>query len=166
MWLIDHFSVSVFPFAMSRPGRERRFSQAPLFSRQSFPFFSWRRIYFGNKNGEREALLRSLSSGVLAAAVGLFQFFFSYLIGIDKSVKIWENLAPYFLGNSFGKIVAANSSWLVNIGGETRMRAFGFFPDPHNFAFFVNLCLFAGLGYFFSQEKSGVQNMDWCGRGT
>jgi putative inorganic carbon (hco3(-)) transporter len=76
-------------------------------------------------------------------------------------VKIWENLAPYFLGNSFGKIVAANSSWLVNIGGTTRMRAFGFFPDPHNFAFFVNLCLFVGLGYFFSQKKISLKA--WVG---
>ena len=28
------------------------------------------------------------------------------------------------------------------------MRAFGFFPDPHTFSFFVSLCFFAGLGYF------------------
>ncbi|MCX6762754.1 MAG: O-antigen ligase family protein [Candidatus Moranbacteria bacterium] len=102
----------------------------------------------------RSAIVVIIFSGAVAAAVGLFQFLFSFVIGLDKSVKIWEGSAPYFLGNSFGKIVAANSSWLVNIGGETRMRAFGLFPDPHNFAFFVNLCLFAGLGYLFSQKKT------------
>jgi O-antigen ligase len=102
----------------------------------------------------RRAIVAIIFSGAIAAVVGLFQFLFSFFIGVDKSVKIWESLAPFFLGNSFGKIVAANSSWLVNVGGDTRMRAFGFFPDPHNFAFFVNLCLFAGLGYFFSREKN------------
>jgi O-antigen ligase len=106
---------------------------------------------------QKRVVAAMVFSGTIAAAVGIFQFLFSFLIGIDKSVKIWENLAPFFLGNSFGKIVSANSSWLVNVGGETRMRAFGFFPDPHNFAFFVNLCLFAGLGYLFSREKTALK---------
>jgi O-antigen ligase len=112
---------------------------------------------FREEKWRRRSIVAIIFSGVLAAMVGLFQFLFSFLIGIDKSVKIWESLAPYFLGNSFGKIVAANSSWLVNIGGVTRMRAFGFFPDPHNFAFFVNLCLFAGLGCVFSQKKMATK---------
>lgn len=102
----------------------------------------------------RSAIAAIIFSGAVAAVLGLFQFLFSFFIGVDKSVKIWEGLATYFLGNSFGKIVAVNSSWLVNIGGETRMRAFGLFPDPHNFAFFVNLCLFTGLGYLFFQKKT------------
>jgi putative inorganic carbon (HCO3(-)) transporter len=36
------------------------------------------------------------------------------------------------------------------------MRAFGFFPDPHTFSFFVSLCFFVGLGYF-AWEK----NLKW-----
>jgi len=119
-----------------------------------FPVFFVAADIFQNQKWRKRAIVAIILSGTLAAIVGLFQFLFSFLIGIDKSVKIWESLAPYFLGNSFGKIVAANSSWLVNIGGTTRMRAFGFFPDPHNFAFFVNLCLFAGLGYFFGQKRT------------
>jgi len=109
----------------------------------------------------RRTIAAIIFSGAIAAAVGLFQFLFSFFTGVGKSVKIWESLAPYFLGNSFGKIVAANSSWLVNVGGETRLRAFGFFPDPHNFAFFVNLCLFAGLGYLFSRGK--ITSKIWIG---
>jgi O-antigen ligase len=119
---------------------------------------------FQAQKWRKRALAAVILSGTLAAIVGLFQFFFSFIIGIEKSVKIWENLAPYFLGNSFGKIVAANSSWLVNIGGVTRMRAFGFFPDPHNFAFFVNLCLFTALGYLFAQKKA-VSKL-WIGVGA
>ncbi|MCX6766965.1 MAG: O-antigen ligase family protein [Candidatus Moranbacteria bacterium] len=119
---------------------------------------------FREEKWRKRALVAIIFSGALAAMVGLFQFLFSFLIGIDKSVKIWEGLAPYFLGNSFGKIVAANSSWLVNIGGVTRMRAFGFFPDPHNFAFFVNLCLFTALGYLFAPKKA-VSKL-WIGAGA
>jgi O-antigen ligase len=109
---------------------------------------------FQAQKWRKSALAVVILSGTIAAIVGIFQFFFSFLIGVEKSVKIWESLVPQILGNSFGKIVAANSSWLVNIGGETRLRAFGFFPDPHNFAFFVNLCLFAGLGYLFFQRET------------
>ncbi|MFH0930212.1 MAG: O-antigen ligase family protein [Candidatus Moraniibacteriota bacterium] len=119
-------------------------------------FFVAGDIFQAQKWRER-AIVAIVFSGALVAAIGLFQFALSFLVGVDKLIKIWESLAPYILGNSFGKIVAANSSWLVNVGGETRMRAFGFFPDPHNFAFFVNLCLFAGLGYLFSREKTALK---------
>ena len=44
--------------------------------------------------------------------------------------------------------MATNPSWLVNVSGDTWMRTFGFFPDPHTFSFFVSLCFFVGLGYF------------------
>ncbi len=101
-----------------------------------------------------KAIAAIVVSGALAAVIGLLQFLLPFFIGLGKAVKIWENAAPYFLGNSFGKVVAANSSWLVNIGGKTQMRAFGFFPDPHNFAFFTSLCLFTGLGYLFSRKKT------------
>jgi O-antigen ligase len=152
MWLVLSFLFLAFLSLFL--GREanagfRKF----LYLLTIVPVFFVAADIFREEKWRKRALVTIIFSGVLAAAVGLVQFLFSFLIGIDKSVKIWENLAPYFLGNSFGKIVAANSSWLVNIGGETRLRAFGFFPDPHNFAFFVNLCLFVGLGYVFSRKK-------------
>ena len=119
-----------------------------------FPvFFVAADICRGQKWREK-ATAAIVISGALGAAIGLSQFLLPFFIGIGKAVKIWENAAPYFLGNSFGKVVAANSSWLVNIGGKTQMRAFGLFPDPHNFAFFTSLCLFSGLGYFFSCKKN------------
>ena len=43
----------------------------------------------------KRAIIAIILSGTLAAMVGLFQFIFSFLLGIEKSVKIWENLAPY-----------------------------------------------------------------------
>jgi O-antigen ligase len=119
-----------------------------------FPVFFVAADIFQEEKWRARGIAAIISSGTIAAAVGLIQFSLPLFIGLGKTVKIWENAAPYLWGNSFGSLVAANSSWLVNIAGKTQMRAFGFFPDPHNFAFFVNLCLFAGLGYFFSQKKA------------
>lgn len=87
-------------------------------------------------------------SGTLAAVLALVQFTLPFIFGIDKTLKTWKSLAVFFLGGSFGKLVTENPSWLVNISGDTWMRAFGFFPDPHVFSFFVSLCFFAGMGYF------------------
>jgi len=128
-----------------------------------FPIFFVAADIFQSQKWREKGLTVIIFGGSLAATIGLLQFSFSFFMGINRSIKIWEGLAPYFLGNSFGKMVAANSSWLVNIDGETRMRAFGIFPDPHNFAFFVDLCLFVGLGYVFSKKKSGMNLLIWIG---
>jgi O-antigen ligase len=92
-------------------------------------------------------------SGALAAVIGIGQFLMPLFVGLDSTLTIWRKIAPFFLGSSFGKLVAGNPSWLVNISGDTWMRAFGFFPDPHTFSFFVSLCFFAGMGYFAWEEK-------------
>jgi len=119
-----------------------------------FPVFFAAADIFREKKWRRRGVGAIFFSGMIATVIALIQFFLPFAVGLEKAVRIWENLIPYFLGNSFAKIVAANSSWLVNIGGVTRMRAFGFFPDPHGFAFFANLCFFTGLGYLFSQKRA------------
>jgi hypothetical protein len=163
MWLVATFlflsSLSLYLGCDASSGWRKL-----LYFFSIFPVFFVAADILQSQKWRRKTLLAIVFSGALAAAIGLSQFLFSFFIGIDRSIKIWENLAPYFLGNSFGKIVAANSSWLVNIGGETRLRAFGFFPDPHGFAFFVNLCLFAGLGYFFASKKTASKI--WIGAGV
>lgn len=119
-----------------------------------FPVFFVAADVFCEGKWQKIGIRAIILSGALASCIALAQFLLPFVIGLEKSIKIWESMAPYILGNSFGKIVAANSSWLVNIGGMTKMRAFGLFPDPHNFAFFVNICLFIGIGYLFSQKKT------------
>ncbi len=109
---------------------------------------------FSNEEWRKKSVAAIFASGVVAAAIALVQFSLPYLLGIGKAVKIWGNITPYFLGKSFSALVVTNSSWLVNLNGATRMRAFGFFPDPHNFSFFMNLCLFVGLGYWLWLKKS------------
>jgi len=79
-----------------------------------------------------------------------------FLIGLNAALKVWRSMTPFFLGSSFGKLVTENSSWLANISGDTWMRVFGFFPDPHMFSFFAALCFFVGLGCF-AREK----NRNW-----
>lgn len=118
-----------------------------------FPIYFIAADVLQSEKWKKITIVSVVASGALAAIIGLFQFILPFFVGIGKTISIWENLAPFFLGNSFGQVVAANSSWLVNISSATWMRAFGFFPDPHNFAFFVNLCFFVSLGYFFHHRK-------------
>jgi O-antigen ligase len=162
MWLVAIFlffsSLSLFL------GREAEAGWRKLIYLSSiFPVFFVAADIFQEKKWRKKGVAIVIFSGSLAALIALFQFSLPFAIGLGKAVNIWEKLTPFFLGNSFGKLVAANSSWLVNIGGQTRMRAFGFFPDPHSFSFFVNLCLFAGIGYFFDQKKIGPKI--WIGLG-
>lgn len=92
-------------------------------------------------------------SGLLAAVAALSQFALQFFIGVEKTVALWSKLAKFFLGASFSELVVANSSWLVNISGKTLMRAFGFFPDPHMFSFFVSMCLLVSFGYLISEKN-------------
>jgi O-antigen ligase len=91
----------------------------------------------------------TIISGTLAAILGIVQFALQFIIGLDTELKYARSLSPFFLGHSLGKLVSSNPSWLVNISGKTLMRAFGFFPDPHAFSFFVSMCFFIALGYAF-----------------
>lgn len=81
-------------------------------------------------------------SGFLVASLGIVQFFLALLLPIDVILSVFrEVVTPFFLGGALGGEVIAHSSWLVNLSGTTVMRAFGVFPDPHVFAFFLGLCL-------------------------
>jgi O-antigen ligase len=152
IWLAGAFLfLSLFSLFLGRDADAGFRKLTYLFS--IFPVLFVAADVFREQKWEKRGAVAIVASGMIAAVVALAQFFLPFAVGIGKAVKIWESLAPYFLGNSLGRLVAANSSWLVNIGGETRMRAFGFFPDPHNFSFFANLCLFFCLGYFFSRKR-------------
>jgi len=152
-WLVVVFLfLSALSLALGRDADAGFRKLLYLFS--IFPVFFVAADVFCEKKWRDRGLAAIAASGAIAAAVAFFQFSLPFFLGVGKAVKIWENLAPFFLGKSFGELVAANSSWLVNIGGVTRMRAFGFFPDPHNFAFFVDLCLFVALGYFAGRKNT------------
>jgi O-antigen ligase len=91
---------------------------------------------------------------VLAAVVGLVQFFLQFIIGLDPTLKLWEKMIIPFLGKTFSQSVIKHPSWLVNLGGETVMRSIAFFPDPHMFAYYLNLILPWPVIFFFTRKKN------------
>jgi len=85
--------------------------------------------------------------GAASALIGIVQFFAQFFWGLEKVYLFWsENLAPVFLGQTFSQSVLQNPSWLVNIGGETYIRAISFFPDPHMFSFYLGMIVPLSLG--------------------
>ncbi len=79
-------------------------------------------------------------SGSLVASLGIFQFLLQFILGVSKTFNLWANyvIMP-FLGNTFGKVVIANPSWLVKISSLTYFRAIAIFPDPHMLALFLGM---------------------------
>lgn len=116
------------------------------------PLFWVATVIFQKEKFRRKTLKMVVISGTLAALLGIFQFILQFIIGLDTELKYTRIFSPYFLGQAFGKLVENNPSWLVNVSGKTWMRAFGFFADPHNFAFFLGLCFFVALGYLFFER--------------
>lgn len=93
-------------------------------------------------------------SGTIVAAVGIFQFTLQFMIGLNPALKFWSNCAVLpFLGKNFGQLVLENSSWLVNISGETYFRAVSIFPDPHMFSLFCGLLLPITLGFWINSRN-------------
>ncbi|MDA3815413.1 MAG: O-antigen ligase family protein, partial [Patescibacteria group bacterium] len=93
-----------------------------------------------------------LITSLIQSALGIFQFLLQFIIGIDPSLRLWRNVSALFLGNNFSENVNQYSSWLVNLNGETILRSFGTFPDPHLFSLFIALSLPVSW-YFFKKTK-------------
>lgn len=96
----------------------------------------------------REKLVSSFVFGAtIAAIVGIGEFLLQFLIGVGPAFHFWvERVLPVFLGASFSGAVLVFPSLLVNIGGETVLRASAFFPDPHMFAFYMGLSIPLSIG--------------------
>lgn len=95
-----------------------------------------------------------LSGAAISAllAIGIFSAQAVVPVGDLHTLLVVETL-PFFLGPNLGQSVAQYSSLLVNIGGETILRATAFFPDPHVASFFFGISLFLALGLFLSEGK-------------
>lgn len=94
----------------------------------------------------KERILKIISAIVFSATaiaiVGITQFSLQFLIGVEVVYAFWAKyLTVPFLGNAFGGAVLKNPSWLVNIDGQTYLRATSLFPDPHMLAFYLGLAL-------------------------
>ena len=78
----------------------------------------------------------------LMALIGLIQFLAQFVFGLEKVYGFWAlSIVPVFSGFNFGALILAYPSWLVNISGQTIMRGFSLFSDPHIFSLYLGLIL-------------------------
>ncbi|MFW5884964.1 MAG: O-antigen ligase family protein [Patescibacteria group bacterium] len=126
-----------------------------LFLGSVFPLYFLSFSYFRKKTGNFDRFCKFLSLSAFATALlGIIQFFSQFIFSIDSVLSFHHRLTPFFLGNNFAEQVKEYNSWAVNLGGETFLRAFGTFPDPHLFAIFLNLSLpFVFYNYLKTKQK-------------
>lgn len=103
----------------------------------------------------RENIFRcSAGAAALAALLALLPFFSQFIIGVESVFAFWVgDVLPFFLGPAFSGAVASYPSLLVNVSGVTVMRASGFFPDPHMFAFFLGMSLPLAIALAFEDHS-------------
>ncbi len=103
----------------------------------------------------------------LIALIGLFQFLSSFVFGLENVYRFWAvNILPIFSGFNLGTMILAYPSWLVNIGGQTIMRAFSLFSDPHMFSFYLGLTLPLVVGLSFKKSEKSREKLEKVGSAT
>jgi len=96
----------------------------------------------------KKIILILIGSAILSSFIGLFQFLAQFIFSLEKVYAFWIiNIMPIFSGFNLGAMILAYPSLLVNINGQTIMRAFSFFSDPHMFSFYLGLILPLGIAY-------------------
>ena len=77
-------------------------------------------------------------SSILVTGVALLEVLLQLVYPIEAVMSMWfEYLNPFFLGQEFSAAVKDYPSFLVNILGNTYLRATGFFPDPHTLSLYL-----------------------------
>lgn len=93
-------------------------------------------------------------AGGLIALIGLLQFLTQFVFGLEKVYDFWAwNIVPIFSGFNFGALILAYPSWLVNLNGQTIMRSFSIFSDPHMFSFYLGLIIPLGIAFSLKKPK-------------
>ena len=89
------------------------------------------------------------------AIIGIFQFLAQFIFTAGEAMNFLTKwIAPVFYGRSFGWLVSANPSWLMELGGQFYLRAISIFPDPHTFAFYLGLIIPLAVSLlFFAKEN-------------
>lgn len=114
------------------------------------PLFLVLTSWFREHPEEKNTLAKAFIFGAFLAAVcGIVIFLLQFFLGIERVFALLTGqLLPFFLGASFGQSVASYPSLLVNISGETLLRASGFFPDPHMFSAYLGMAAPIAFGVF------------------
>lgn len=108
-------------------------------------FFIWQ--YQFREEKKRILVLKALIFGAFAAAfTSILVFFAQFLFGTSETFHfLLRYIHPFFLGDDLAAMVASYPSLLVNISGETWLRATAVFPDPHIASFFFGMTGFLAL---------------------
>ena len=140
-WLILIFLFIVFLSFCYAPEQERALRKT-LFLFNIIPLYFISASIIKNKIQINKIISISIVAALLAGIIGLIQFGSQFIIGQEKIANFWrEIISPIFYGESFGAQIISLPSWFVNISGETYLRSFGFFPDPHMFSFYLGLII-------------------------
>lgn len=123
-----------------------------LISFLPFYFFSYSFFYQKNTYSLFQAFFLS---AFVSSILGLFQFLSAFLGNLEKTLAFWNNFQGFFLGENFSASVLNYPSFLVNIGGQNFLRAFGTFPDPHLFGAYLTLSL--PFGFYLYQNKKNFR---------
>lgn len=112
-----------------------------LFWLSFFPLFFVLASWFRECPGDRANVVKFFVGGAFVSAMGALLIFVSqFFFGVGRVFSfLTDSLLPFFLGATFAQSVALHPSLLVNLSGETVLRASGVFPDPHMFAFYLGL---------------------------
>ncbi|MFO7807589.1 MAG: O-antigen ligase family protein [Candidatus Moraniibacteriota bacterium] len=125
-----------------------------LFLASILPIYFISFSYFKNKSKFNKFSKALCFSALLVALLGIVQFFSQFFFDLNSILSFHQKITPFFLGNNFAKEVAEYNSWLVNIKGQTILRSFAVFPDPHLFSIFLNLSLpFILYNYLKTKQK-------------
>lgn len=126
-----------------------------LFLFSVFPLYFAVQGIVGTREKAEKVIKVLVWSGAAVAVLGVVQFFAQFIFGLDSTYDFWARyVSPVFLGRNVTEAVLKNPSWLVNIVGQTYLRAVAVFPDPHMLAFFLGMLLpFAW--FLFRSKKSG-----------
>ena len=99
-------------------------------------------VLANNRTKIKKIMVILVKGGGLIALIGLSQFLSSFVFGMEKVYQWWAGyLVPVFNGFNFGALIMAYPSWLVNLNGQTIMRAFSLFSDPHMLSFYLGMIL-------------------------
>jgi len=106
-------------------------------------------------NGVKKTIKILVFSALPIALIGIFQFFAQFTFIPGLVTNFWEKwLAPVFYGRAFGSLVTADSSWLIELGGNFYFRAISLFPDPHTFAFYLGLIMPLAVALLFLAKEN------------
>jgi len=100
-------------------------------------------------DSRKKILKWSVLGATVISLIGIIQFLLQFIFSLNAVLNLWTFITPLFLGNTFSTSVITHNSWLVHVGGHDLMRAIAFFPDPHIFAFYLELIAPLSLGLFF-----------------